>query len=292
MRRTPHALSLAAAALGALGALAPTASADPSAEVSPGSAAPGGTVTVSVFCDPAGGPPPKTLEAASAAFDKGVVELKQVTGGDAEESGPAYRGTANIQDVGAAGGPDAVRDRAVTGDDKALDKKIDAGVDDVKDTGSPADGSLDALAAFGALDAVGTAGGGAARTVEGTCPDASGGKGKPWSATYTVVARHPGGSGAPAPSHKSSPPYKPSPSHKSSPPYKPSPSPARSSSPCPGPERAHCGGPEVPRGVQAGTGGGFTDSVPALVTGGLLIAAAFGAAAHRLYRDRSTRTDG
>lgn len=40
-------------------------------------------------------------------------------------------------------------------------------------------------------------------------------------------------------------------------------------------------------GVHAGQGGAFTDSVPAMVAGGLLIAGAFGAAAHRL-RQRFT----
>ncbi|MFD7684989.1 hypothetical protein, partial [Streptomyces sp. NPDC059781] len=46
------------------------------------------------------------------------------------------------------------------------------------------------------------------------------------------------------------------------------------------------------QGVHAGTGGAFTDSVPALAAGGLLIAGAFGAAAHRVHRDRTTRADG
>ncbi|WP_159394713.1 hypothetical protein [Streptomyces sp. H-KF8] len=336
MRRTARALSLAAAVGTVLGVLTPTASADPSAEVSPGSAAPGGTVTVSVLCDPADGPPPKTLEAASEAFDEGVVELEQVTGGDAEESGPVYRGTADIQDAGASGDPDETggsdetrgpdetgetgdtEDRAGAGDEASegtSDEEAEAGADDVEDTGddldeaedagdeaedagSPADGAPGTLGAFGAPDTVGTAGEGPARTVEGTCPAAPGEKGEPWNAAFTVAARHPGGSGAtppshePSPSHKPFPPRKPSPSYEPSPSRKPSPPPAPSSSACSGPERAHCGRSEVPRGVRAGAGGGFTDSVPALVAGGLLIAAAFGAAAHRLYRDRSTRTDG
>ncbi|MER5912655.1 hypothetical protein ABT124_19715, partial [Streptomyces sp. NPDC001982] len=38
--------------------------------------------------------------------------------------------------------------------------------------------------------------------------------------------------------------------------------------------------------VDAGVGGSFNDSVPALVVGGLLIAGAFGAAVHRLWRRR------
>jgi len=36
-------------------------------------------------------------------------------------------------------------------------------------------------------------------------------------------------------------------------------------------------------GVEAGAGGTFSDSVPALVAGGLLIAVALGAAAYRLW---------
>ena len=47
--------------------------------------------------------------------------------------------------------------------------------------------------------------------------------------------------------------------------------------------------PTVQRGVRAGEGGVFTDSVPALVTGGVLIAGALGAAAHRLRRLRGRR---
>ncbi|MEZ3178783.1 hypothetical protein KYY02_08720 [Streptomyces pimonensis] len=53
-----------------------------------------------------------------------------------------------------------------------------------------------------------------------------------------------------------------------------------------------CASAPVYRGVHAGGGGAFTDSVPALAVGGLLIAGAFAAAAHRVHRDRTTRTDG
>ncbi|MFD6035162.1 hypothetical protein ACFWHF_11575 [Streptomyces griseoincarnatus] len=67
------------------------------------------------------------------------------------------------------------------------------------------------------------------------------------------------------------------PTHKPTPPtHKPS------STPCPSPT-AH-------QGVQAGGGGAFTDSVPAQVAGGLLMAGAFGAGAHRLLRRRTGRT--
>ncbi|MYS44975.1 hypothetical protein GTY23_27865, partial [Streptomyces sp. SID5998] len=39
-------------------------------------------------------------------------------------------------------------------------------------------------------------------------------------------------------------------------------------------------------GVQAGTGGSFTASLPALIGGGALIAAALCGAAHRVWRRR------
>ncbi|OSC50521.1 hypothetical protein B5181_40170, partial [Streptomyces sp. 4F] len=51
-------------------------------------------------------------------------------------------------------------------------------------------------------------------------------------------------------------------------------------------QRRNCGGTTVEHGVHAGAGGTFTDSVPALVAGGVLIAGACGAAAHRLLRLR------
>ncbi|WP_329302499.1 hypothetical protein OG410_33320 [Streptomyces sp. NBC_00659] len=47
--------------------------------------------------------------------------------------------------------------------------------------------------------------------------------------------------------------------------------------------------PTIQRGVHAGEGGVFTDSVPALVAGGLLIAGALGAAAQRVHRLRRRR---
>ncbi|MFI0502948.1 hypothetical protein ACH3WN_08770 [Streptomyces albogriseolus] len=64
--------------------------------------------------------------------------------------------------------------------------------------------------------------------------------------------------------------------------HKPAPSHRPTSTPCPSPP-AH-------QGVQAGGGGAFTDSVPAQVAGGLLIAGAFGAGVHRLLRRRAGGT--
>ncbi|MFI6207872.1 hypothetical protein ACIBAI_15955 [Streptomyces sp. NPDC051041] len=93
---------------------------------------------------------------------------------------------------------------------------------------------------------------GSAWTVDGTCPAAHGSEGTPWSATFTVLLDGSGGHPCPEPG---------------------------------GPGDEPCG--DAARGgVRAGAGGTFTDSVPALVAGGVLIAGALGAAAHRLYRRR------
>ncbi|MEV5432102.1 hypothetical protein [Streptomyces sp. NPDC052701] len=64
-----------------------------------------------------------------------------------------------------------------------------------------------------------------------------------------------------------------------------------SAQPCPDRHATPCGAATVQRGVRAGAGGSFTDSVPALVAGGLLIAGACGAAVHRL-RHRDTGIHG
>ncbi|MDQ0717398.1 hypothetical protein QFZ55_006850 [Streptomyces luteogriseus] len=224
MRRSLHALSVAVLAGSALVGFAPAVSAEPAAEVSPATVQPGGTLTVSVSCDPTGGPPPDTIDATSQAFDEGTVPLQRVTGNDDEVSGPAYRGTARIASAeNFEGDPDA------PGEDSAW-------------------------------------------SVEGTCPAAPGGEGQTWSATFTVAH----GSGPHKPSHK--PTHEPPNDPTHPPTHKPCPEPSHHREP----HHNECGGSAVQRGVRAGDGGAFTDSVPALVAGGVLIAGAFGAAVHRL----------
>ncbi|MFV0132736.1 hypothetical protein ACLGIH_05740 [Streptomyces sp. HMX87] len=277
MRRTARALSaalLASAALGtsaAPGLAAPGAgpeppvpvapehragAGEPAAEVSPATVEPGGTVTVSVSCPATGGPAPAGLDATSQAFDEGTVELRKVPGNDDKVSGPAYRGTARLAPAeNFEGDPDAV------GPDSAW-------------------------------------------TVDGTCPAAPGGEGKPWSATITVSRVGGGGKPCPQPARpgehcpaKPAPPCpKPVVPGGHCPTKPPCPEPVRpgghcpTEPPCPEPAPHHhsCATTAHPHGVRAGAGGAFTDSVPALVAGGLFLAGAGGLAAHRLLRGRGT----
>ncbi|MFF5883249.1 hypothetical protein ACF1DW_18595 [Streptomyces sp. NPDC014603] len=281
MRRTASALTttaLAGTALGVLGVLAPAASAsDPRAEISPGSVRPGGTVTVTVTCGPTGGPAPHSLQAASEAFTGGAVTLAKVPGDDA--AGPTYEGTATLPDAAhfadaGAPGPGA------TGEEPEPPGEIPPpdSVPEIPDAEPGAEEPLGAfpeipdapLDEFDALseapEALSAPGGpGAEWTVHGTCPAAPGGKGTPWSVSFTVTV-HPGGT--------------------------PTRTPAPTATHCPGHHSGPCTASPSPRAVHAGDGGTFSDSVPALAAGGLLIAGALGAAAHRVYRDRTAREDG
>jgi hypothetical protein len=216
MSSTARVLSAAALASAVVGFAASAAFADPGAEVSPATGSPGGSVTVSVTCESAGGPAPQTLEATSQAFDEGTVQLQRVPGNDAGSAPAAYRGTARIASDG------------------------DLGAD-----------SLDAAPQN------------APWTVDGTCPAKPGGQAKPWSAKFQVDhaaggATRPGAGDGHACAQE--------------------------------PKADSCPVPTVPHGVQAGEGGTFTDSVPALVAGGLLIAGALGATAYRLWQQRDSLT--
>ena len=105
-------------------------------------------------------------------------------------------------------------------------------------------------------------------TVDGTCPAKPGGQAKPWSAKFQVdhtagAGTRPGGGTRPG---------------------------SGDSHACGEPKADSCTVPTVPHGVQAGEGGTFTDSVPALIAGGLLIAGALGATAYRLWQQRGSLT--
>ncbi|WP_458246459.1 hypothetical protein [Streptomyces sp. MAI_2237] len=307
MRRTARVLSAAALAGAAVGFPAAAAFADPASEVSPGTASPGGTVTVSVSCESTGGAAPTTIDATSQAFDEGTVKLQRVAGDAQRAAGVTYRGTARIasatdlEDGGPAtadpaapdaaapqdtaipdatapdatapnaAGPDAVGPDSVPTDAAAADAlgpetvpTVAGGPGDVPpDPAAPDAAVPDGTAPDGAApdaaapDAVGPGAvppgsvtADSAWTVNGTCPAPPGGRGAAWSATFKVDL----GGGTPRCAEKQ--------------------------------RTDGCGTAPVQRGVRAGEGGTFTDSVPALVAGGVLIAGALGAAAHRLrHRD-------
>lgn len=331
MRRAARVVSVVVLAGSAVGGGAAGALAEPAAEVSPSQAAPGATVTVSVTCDPLGGAAPDTIEATSMAFEDGLAELRLVSGKDDKTSSAVYRGTARIalpedfEDGESVGGEpvgdEPVRDESVTGEEAgdvpapgedsasepaagepvaeepvAEEPVVEEPVVDEPASGEPAAGEdpangpaadedatdadatlADTAGEGGAVEDT-TAGHAAGRdsawTVDGTCPAASGAEGKPWSATFTVPASGSGGreggndgsgGGSSGAVHRATP--------------------------CPDPKDPGCGTAVVQRGVRAGAGGAFGVSVPALVVGGLLIAGALGAAAHRLY-GKASGTDG
>ncbi|GAA3579731.1 hypothetical protein [Streptomyces osmaniensis] len=375
MRRTARALSVAALTGVALGAPASAASADPAAEVSPGTVAPGGSVTVSVTCDALDGSAPATLQATSQAFEEGTVELKRVSGTDEKAAGPVYRGSARVPPAESfEGDPDAAgaeSDWTVDGtcpaagggegkewsatftvaresggagsvgggsdsdpSDSVLTDSVptDSGVNDlsVSDSGggkgSDAGGKGEESAGKGEGSGGhqgGSGGGGhtckdpesdwtGAEKAEPYAAESEAGKAEPgWDGAETegtgglggtetgglgdggtdagglgeeglgaggtdtggTGVGETGGTGTGGTDASGIAPEWDAGAGKKE----------------PGAE--DCGGATDQHGVQAGTGGTFTDSVPALVAGGVLIAGAFGGAAYRLRRRTTTPED-
>ncbi|MFH8466396.1 hypothetical protein [Streptomyces sp. NPDC017991] len=268
LSRTARALSATAFTTLVLGTAATAASANPGAEVSPRTVAPGGSVTVSVTCEAVGGHPPGTVDATSEAFEHDTVQLHRTghSGHSGRKDDPAGTDDPDgMDDLTGMDDPAGVEDPAGMGDEDPV------GPDDVgppavpeEPAGAGEPGGRDDPAgkeeARGGLTYSGTARiapaadfeagggpGGNGRTsewrAEGVCPAAPGGRGKEWSAPFTVSL------GA---SHDSS----------------------------------H--GTRVPHGVHAGEGGTFNDSPAALVSGGVLIAGALGAAVHKLRHRESS----
>ncbi|MEU1851375.1 hypothetical protein ABZ499_19390 [Streptomyces sp. NPDC019990] len=298
MRRTLHAVSFTVLAGSALLAFAPGAAAEPAAEVSPATVEPGGTLTISVSCDPDGGRPPSgTTDASSPAFEAGTVPLRKVTGVDDKVSGPTYRGTARIaaaehlEDDSDAPGKDptwsvegtcpaapggkgeewsATFTVAHAGGghtpshqpaDEPAHEPCEPGEPDYGPRDEPADELSGGSADTPDGDPVGGAGEvpraevsgvpgdeSAGGLSEGSADAADGDPGEEWGGESAGVEDE----AAEVPAGGS------------------------------WQRESACGGAVVQRGARAGDGGAFTDSVPALVAGGVLIAGAFGAAAHRL----------
>ncbi|RZB16949.1 hypothetical protein StrepF001_23875 [Streptomyces sp. F001] len=290
-------LSVAILAGAVLASAVPVVSADPAAEVRPAASRPGGSVTVSVSCDPFGGKAPATVVAKSKAFPGGTLKLNLVPGNGNALSGPAYRGTARIPPAAslAALPPPAGSAAPPAADPAAPPPAGSAAPPAAGSAAPPAAGSAappppirlrrprrsgcaaprrsgcSAPRRFGcaarrrsgcsAPCRFGTparrpppaAGTESSWTVEGTCPAAPGAKGKPFKTTFIVARPEDGGIGP------------------------------RCTVP-----RESCKPPVIQHGVKAGKGGDFGVSVPALVTGGLLIAGALGAAVYRLWRRDSS----
>ncbi|MET9502105.1 hypothetical protein ABZY42_10270 [Streptomyces sp. NPDC006622] len=289
MRRTARVLSVAALAGAVLTGAAPAAFADPAAEISPATAAPGGSVTVTVTCDPLGAPAPQTIDAASDAFEEGSVKLTLEPGGD-ELTGPAYRGTARIAPAADLDVPaDAAdADTAWTVDGTCPAPPGGQGgmwsaTYDVPRAGGAGGGGTSGGAGGGGTS--GGAGGGG--TSGGAGGGGTGPTTPPCAPAHTTACSTP----QPCASEHTTPGHTTS-GHGASCPTYPAPQPcppSRDSAPQgTAPHGTACPGAAVEHGVRAGSGGTFTDSVPALVVGGLLIAGALGAAAHRLCRRNRT----
>ncbi|WP_282082721.1 hypothetical protein [Streptomyces tendae] len=245
------------------------------AQVSPAQAAPGDTVTVSVSCGPTGGAAaPASLDATSAAFEEGTVELRKVADDGGTAAGPAYRGTARIAAAG-----DFAAEPGARGTEGPTDTGGAAGTEGTEDSAETEDWA-------GTEDAAGVA---EDWTVDGACPDASGAEGgDPWSATMSVPEESGAGAatgtgpGQPACRETATPRAGTSTHGTPCAPTKPACPETTAPRGEPATRGAVCAGGTAEHGVQAGTGGTFGDSVPALVAGGVLIAGACGAAAHRL----------
>ncbi|MFE7270469.1 hypothetical protein [Streptomyces sp. NPDC057623] len=291
MRRTARALSVAALAGVILGFAASAVFAEPTAEVSPGSASPGGSVTVSVSCDPLGGTAPATLDATSQAFEEGTVELKRVSGDDEKDAGPAYRGTARIPPAeNFEGDPDAAGpDSAWTVDgtcpaapggkgkewSATLTVALDSGGGETGGTGGTGGGK------DGGKD--GGLGGGLGGT-DGGKEDVESGKEGMQGGKDGMQGGSGGtdGGGQPCADPRSG---------RTGPDKTWSDTDTDTAWEETGGHSQDCADDPNHHGVQAGTGGTFTDSVPALVTGGVLIAGAAGGAVYRLRRKAPATED-
>ncbi|QKZ15925.1 hypothetical protein [Streptomyces chartreusis] len=375
MRRTARALSVAALTGVALGAPASAASADPAAEVSPGTVAPGGSVTVSVTCDALDGSAPATLQATSQAFEEGTVELKRVSGTGEKAAGAVYRGSARV--------PPA---ESFEGDPDAAGAESDWTVDGTCPAAGGGEGKEWSATFTVARESGGTGSGGAGSVGGGSdsdptdsdptdsdptdsdatdsvltdsgvsdlsANDSGGGKGSDAGGKGEESGGHQGGSGGTGGGHTCKDPESDWTGAEKAEPYAAESEAGKAEPGWDGaetegtgglggtdtgglgeegldtggtdtggtgagetggtdaggtdasgiapewdtgagkkePGAEDCAGATDQHGVQAGTGGTFTDSVPALVAGGVLIAGAFGGAAYRLRRRTTTPED-
>jgi hypothetical protein len=270
MRRTARVLSATALASAALGATASAAFADRAAEAGSRAVGPGGTVSASAFRDGTGahvpahtaralgplGPrsvDPETYEDAGA----GQAGADGTAGGDGRVLAPdgTEPGDAGSRALGpeAAGPADTVPDAVEPGDGGADGTSPgDVGPDAVGPDSVPED-----LGPAGLPEGVGPDG-----VPEGVPPEPVGPDRAPQEAAPDALEPVPGERHTPrdGTAQDGTAPHEP---------------------------REHPG-VDSRHGVRAGQGGAFTDSLPALITGGVLIAGAVGAAVYRLRRGGST----
>ncbi|MEV7218766.1 hypothetical protein ACFYN5_03595 [Streptomyces sp. NPDC007126] len=234
-------------------------------------------------------PTPERAETNSAAPKEGAPEGVAGTGGAAGAGDAARAGdAAETEDAAGtgdvAGTGDAARAGDAAGAGDAAETEDAAGTGDVAETG-------DAAGVEDWAETEDPAGVADDWTVDGACPDASGGEaGDPWSATMSVPEESGAGAGKDAGAGTTKPGCQESAAPRAGTSTHGTPcTPTKPACPEPTAPRGEsatqgtpCGGASAEHGVRAGAGGTFGDSVPALVAGGVLIAGAAGAAAHRL----------
>ena len=253
LSRTARALSATAFTTLVLGTAATAATANSGAEVSPRTVAPGGGVTVSVTCESTGGPPPETIDATSQAFEHGTVRLHRAAG----KEGPVGKeDPAGADDLTGEEGGDPAGIDGSAGVDGPVGVDDPAGVDDLgghDDLGGDDDPAGKEKPQGGHVYS-GTARIAPTANVQDGGPD-SVGRTSEWRVDGVCPGAH-GGEGK-----------------------------AWSASFTVSVDSSR--GTEGRHGVHAGDGGAFNDSTTALVSGGVLIAGAFGAAVHKLRHRES-----
>ncbi|MFH8440280.1 hypothetical protein ACH4D3_03460 [Streptomyces sp. NPDC018026] len=269
MRRTARALSVAVLASAALGLSAGAGVADPGVPPPPSGA--GEPVVPPPADDSAAVPPPSAEEAVPPSAEEAVPPS---AGQAAARISPADAAPGDTVTVSVSCGPTGGSAPASLDATSAAFEEGTVALRKVADDAGTASGPayrgtarIAAAEDFAATEGRAETGDAAEAaddwTVDGACPDASGGEGgDPWSATMSVPEESGAGAGAGA----------------AEPACRESAAPRAGTS-------AHgtpCAGATAEHGVRAGAGGSFGDSVPALVAGGVLIAGACGAAAHRL----------
>ncbi|MCH0558044.1 hypothetical protein [Streptomyces sp. MUM 16J] len=322
MRRTARALFVACVAGAVLALVGPAASAGPAARVAPHAVRPGGTGTLVVPCDTANGVLPDTPATTSRAFDDGAPHPSRVDGTGTHASVASHTATASpvttllVADARAATARAADRP-ANDPVDRPANDPVDRPANDPAGTRPDAVWSIDGNCSKvpGVPDQAPMTPGTGARGDDGD-PCAEPG---PCADTPACASVKPCGDGGQCweepcedgthchegDACASSPPCRENEQCHNTGPECTGTGPCSDgadrcaglrSAPCsdgpgcpePSPAAHGCAPATVQRGVEAGAGGTFNDSVPALIAGGALIATAFGGAGYRVYGHRRT----